>query len=111
MWMNDAPHLLKRLRFKLSVQKQVLHFGLLRQVLSSAKGFFRLLIIVVRVMELKQARRWPRMSVAEIEKDDWLPIGMRECCVNDCIVEFTLRHQHGQGRTGQVFFTVGERYG
>src|SRR5579859_7849070 len=111
MWMNDVPHLLNRMWFRLSVQKQALHVGLPCQVLGLAKGLLCLLIIVVGIMELKQAWRLPGLPQAQIEKDDWLPVSILDGCVNDGIIEFTLKQQHGQSGTGQVFLTMCERYG
>src|SRR5690349_20211206 len=79
-------------------------------MLGSPKGLLCLLIIVVRIMQLKQVRRSPGPLAAQIEKDDRLAIGLSECRVNNDIIEFMLRHQHSQRGTRQVFFIMGDHH-
>src|SRR5215469_9426146 len=56
MRMNHLPHTCNSLRFLLPVHKATIDFRLSRQIFSFAKGFFSLLVIIIGISELKQAR-------------------------------------------------------
>src|SRR5260221_13284341 len=110
MRMNDLPYALKSLRLLLLVHKPASNLRLLRQVSSSTKGFSGCFIVVVRVMHFKQARYPIGCSAAKVQERHWPTMRVLNRRVYDCLVVFIIGHQYRQGRSRQMFCSMGDRH-
>src|SRR5579871_5315745 len=106
--LNDLQDVFKCRWLLLPVHKPSSNLRLLRQVFSSAKGFSGRFIVVVRVMYFKEVRYASGCSTAKVQKRHRLPICVLNRRVYDCLVVFTTRHQYRQGRSRQMFCSMGE---